>query len=62
MRDRNTFAKRQRETGKRQKAQEKRARRQKRRESPDGSQTALNDGPGGEPLASAEEQLPGSPS
>ena len=33
MRDRNTFAKRQRETGKRQKAADKRARRQKRQES-----------------------------
>jgi hypothetical protein len=31
-RDRNTFAKRQRETGKKQKAAEKRARRQKRKE------------------------------
>jgi hypothetical protein len=31
-RDRNTFAKRQRETGKRQKAADKRARRQKRKE------------------------------
>jgi hypothetical protein len=33
MRERNTFAKRQRETGKKQKAADKRARRQKRQES-----------------------------
>jgi hypothetical protein len=39
-RDRNTFAKRQREAGKRQKGEEKRARRQKRRESGAGSAPA----------------------
>ena len=35
-RDRNTFAKRQRETGKKQKAAEKRARRQKKKEQANG--------------------------
>ena len=38
-RDRNTFAKRQRETGKKQKAAEKRARRQKQKELTDGTES-----------------------
>jgi len=48
MRERNTFAKRQRETGKKQKAAEKRARRQKRREAANGPQASLNDRPANE--------------
>jgi hypothetical protein len=43
-RDRNTFAKRQRETGKKQKAAEKRARRQKRKE----LSNDMKSSPGGE--------------
>jgi hypothetical protein len=43
MRDRNTFAKRQRETGKKQKADEKRIRRQKRRESGGDAPAASDD-------------------
>lgn len=48
--DRNTFAKRQRETGRKQKAAEKRARRQKRKEF---SSTTRNSS-GGEPSAPEE--------
>ena len=45
MRERNTFAKRQRETGKKQKAADKRARREKRRESANDPQPAVEDRP-----------------
>ena len=49
MRDRNTFAKRQRETKKRQKAEEKRALRRKKKESP-----ADTEDPGGDSRPAVE--------
>lgn len=45
VRDRNTYAKRQRETGKKQKAAEKRARRQKKKEYGAGGADAPNETP-----------------
>jgi hypothetical protein len=54
-RDRNTYAKRQRETGKRQKAQEKRARRQKRKEGP-AATTVVPNLDNSEPLPVAEQE------
>jgi hypothetical protein len=55
MRDRNTFAKRQRETGKKQKAAEKRARRQKRQESTRDPEPSVNAAPVIEPQAGDQE-------
>jgi hypothetical protein len=51
-RDRNTFAKRQRETGKKQKAAEKRARRQKKKEQ---AQVTFSETSGDRPAAAPEE-------
>ena len=51
--DRNTYAKRQRESGKKQKAAEKRARRQKRKDGPvTGGDAAWRDAPAIEPEVS----------
>lgn len=56
MRDKNTFAKRQRETGKKQKAADKRARRQKRQESTRNATPSVLAIPPGEQPADAPER------